>query len=33
VDLASPAPYRAVIARMDRIMDAIDAIEARRGPR
>jgi oligoendopeptidase F len=33
VDLASAAPYRAVIARMDRIMDAIDAIEARRGGR
>ena len=33
VDLASPAPYRAVIARMDRIMDAINAIETRRGPR
>ncbi|HZD20505.1 MAG TPA: M3 family oligoendopeptidase, partial [Burkholderiales bacterium] len=31
VDLASPAPYRAVIARMDRIMDEIEAIEARRG--
>jgi oligoendopeptidase F len=30
VDLASPAPYRAVIARMDRIMDEIEAIEARR---
>ena len=31
VDLTSPAPYRAVIARMDRIMDEIEAIEARRG--
>ena len=31
VDLASPAPYRAVIARMDRIMDQIETIEARRG--
>ena len=31
VDLASPAPYRAVIARMDHIMDEIEAIEARRG--
>ncbi|HET7363858.1 MAG TPA: M3 family oligoendopeptidase [Burkholderiales bacterium] len=31
VDLATPAPYRAVIARMDRIMDEIEAIEARRG--
>src|SRR5919197_1495346 len=31
VDLASPAPYRAVIARMERIMDEIEAIEARRG--
>jgi oligoendopeptidase F len=29
VDLASPAPYRAVIARMERIMDEIEAIEAR----
>ena len=31
VDLASPAPYRAVIARMDRIMDEIEVIETRRG--
>jgi len=30
VDLARPAPYRAVIARMERIMDEIEAIEARR---
>ena len=30
VDLASPAPYRAVIARMNRVMDEIEAIEARR---
>ena len=33
VDLASPAPYRAVIARMDRIMDAIDALAPPRGGR
>jgi oligoendopeptidase F len=33
VDLASPAPYRAVIARMNRIMDEIEAIEARRNRR
>lgn len=30
VDLASPAPYQAVAARMNRIMDEIEAIEARR---
>ena len=30
VDLATPAPYRALVARMDAIMDAIDAILARR---
>jgi len=30
VDLASPAPYRAVVARMDRIMDEIEAIQKRR---
>ena len=30
VDLASPAPYRAVVARMNRVMDEIEAIEARR---
>jgi oligoendopeptidase F len=33
VDLASPAPYRAVIARMERIMDAIDALAPPRGRR
>ena len=33
VDLASPAPYRAVIARMNRVMDEIEAIEARRNRR
>ena len=33
VDLASAAPYRAVIARMDRIMDAIDALVPPRGGR
>jgi len=32
VDLASPAPYRAVVARMNRIMDEIEAIQARRQP-
>jgi oligoendopeptidase F len=30
VDLASPAPYRAVVARMNRIMDEIEAIQKRR---
>ena len=30
VDLATPAPYRSIAARMDRIMDEIEAIEARR---
>jgi oligoendopeptidase F len=30
VDLASPAPYRSIVARMDRIMDEIEAIEARK---
>jgi len=30
VDLASSAPYRAVVARMNRIMDEIEAIQARR---
>ena len=33
VDLATPAPYRSVIARMERIMDAIDALQARGGHR
>ena len=28
VDLASPAPYRSIVARMNRIMDEIEAIEA-----
>ena len=31
VDLASPAPYQAVAARMNRIMDQIETILARRG--
>jgi oligoendopeptidase F len=31
VDLATPAPYQAVAARMNRIMDEIEAILARRG--
>ena len=31
VDLASPAPYRSIAARMDRIMDEIEAIRARQG--
>jgi oligoendopeptidase F len=30
VDLATPAPYRAVVARMNRIMDDMEAILARR---
>ena len=33
VDLASPAPYQAVVARMNRVMDEIEAIEARRNRR
>jgi oligoendopeptidase F len=33
VDLASPAPYRAVVSRMNRVMDQIEAIEASRGRR
>jgi oligoendopeptidase F len=31
VDLASPEPYRALVARMNRIMDEIEAILAKRG--
>jgi len=30
VDLATPAPYRALVARMNSIMDEIEAILARR---
>jgi oligoendopeptidase F len=30
VDLATPAPYRALVARMDRIMDEMEAILARK---
>jgi len=30
VDLASPAPYQALVARMNRIMDDIETIQARR---
>ncbi|GAA4016170.1 oligoendopeptidase F [Actimicrobium antarcticum] len=30
VDLATPAPYQAVVLRMNRIMDEIEAIQARR---
>jgi oligoendopeptidase F len=33
VDLATPAPYRAVAERMNRIMDEMEAIQARRGGR
>ena len=33
VDLASAAPYQAVIARMNRVMDEIEAIESRRSRR
>jgi oligoendopeptidase F len=33
VDLATPAPYQAVIARMNRVMDEIEAIERRRSRR
>lgn len=31
VDLASPAPYQALVARMNRIMDEIEALLAKRG--
>jgi oligoendopeptidase F len=31
VDLASPAPYQAIVARMNGIMDQIEAIQAKRG--
>jgi oligoendopeptidase F len=31
VDLATPAPFRAVIARMNRVMDEIEALQARAG--
>jgi oligoendopeptidase F len=31
VDLATPEPYRAVATRMNRIMDEIEAIQARKG--
>jgi oligoendopeptidase F len=30
VDLASPAPYQAIFARMNAIMDEIEAIQARK---
>jgi oligoendopeptidase F len=30
LDMASPAPYEALIARMNKIMDQIDAIEAKK---
>jgi len=30
LDMASPAPYEALVARMNRIMDQIDAIEAKK---
>ena len=33
VDLASPSPYQSIVARMDRIMDEIEAIQARRAPK
>jgi len=33
VDLATPAPYQALVARMNRIMDEIEAIHARRAKR
>ena len=33
VDLASPAPYRSIAARMDGIMDEIEAIQARHAAR
>ena len=28
LDMASPAPYQALVARMNKIMDEIDALEA-----
>jgi len=28
LDMATPAPYQALVARMNRIMDQIDALEA-----
>ena len=31
VDLATPAPYQALVARMNRVMDEIEVIEARSG--
>ncbi|MBV9045201.1 MAG: oligoendopeptidase F family protein [Alphaproteobacteria bacterium] len=31
LDMATPAPYEALIARMNRTMDQIDALEAKRG--
>ena len=31
VDLATPKPYQALVARMNGIMDQIEAIEAKRG--
>lgn len=31
VDLATPAPYQAMVARMDKVMDEIEAILAKRG--
>jgi oligoendopeptidase F len=31
VDLATAAPYEAIVARMNRIMDEIEAILAKRG--
>ena len=30
IDLATPAPYQAVFARMNKIMDEIEAIQARK---
>jgi oligoendopeptidase F len=30
LDMASPAPYQALIARMNRLMDQIDALEAQK---
>ena len=33
VDLATPAPYRAIAERMNRIMDEMEAIQARRARR
>ena len=32
IDMATPAPYRALVARMNRIMDEIEAMESHKSP-